>query len=185
MKASRFVVLVLALTVIPCTAIAQQLFFTDTLANEIWVANKDGSGSPALLYSSAVTSAQGPVGILVTHPTNGDIIYTGGNINDLFIAPADGSGSPAVLWDDTGHEHLGVTIDPATGTLFWTTESGLEIHSGAHDGSGVITVLFSALAHLPVGITFDASRGRLLDIGGYQRDPVGERGRQRVSGHPL
>ncbi len=152
-----YLVLVLSTTAVS----GQQIYLTGTQHNEIWTANRDGSGSPTLLYDDAGAGGAGPVGIIAVLGEVNQLFYTGGNRDDIFTAPIDGSGTPEVLWDDTGNEHLGVTADPTTGTLYWTTQGGGAIRSASWDGTGIITEVYSGLSYFPVGITIDARTGTL------------------------
>jgi hypothetical protein len=135
---------------------AQNIYFTGTVSNQIWVANKDGSGSPAVLFDSATSGSRGPVGIVVVLEAIQTIFYSGGNNWEIDVANVDGSGTPSVLWANTCCEHLGVTADVAGGVLYWTTENAGEIRSGNMDGSGSIGVVHAGLpsSQYPVGITY-------------------------------
>ncbi|MCW8984359.1 MAG: hypothetical protein OQK55_03385 [Thermoanaerobaculales bacterium] len=152
--------LLMALIIVSSIASAQQIYMTGTRGNQVWVANRDGSGSPSVLFSDAVTSTQGPAGMIAVLGTVNQLFYGGGNYNDIFTANVDGSGAPAILWDDGCCEHLGITADPATGMLYWSTETDI-IRSGAWDGTGGITDVFTGLTGGTVGITLDAASGTL------------------------
>jgi len=152
----RTAIIVLALVLTTTVVSAQEIYLTATHSNEIYVANRDGSGTPTLLHSNAASGSSGPVGLIAVLGGVDRLFYGGGNYSEIDVASVDGSGTPSVLWADAGDEHLGITADPATGILYWTTESGEAIRSGAWDGSGGITDVFSGLTDEgPVGITFD------------------------------
>lgn len=163
MRNTLVLVLLIGSVLSPSRAVAQQLFFTDTWNDQVWVANKDGSGSPVLLHPNATGGYVGPVAILVVNPISGVVVYTGGNYPEIWSAPADGTSAPSLLWSDSGNEHLGVTINPSTGMLYWTVRTPYEIRSAAYDGTGGISTVFSfSLADgTPLGITYDESRDRL------------------------
>lgn len=142
-------------------AVAQDLYFTTTQSDQIWVAARDGSGTPTVLFDGAVGSSTGPTGMVVVLDTVQKIFYGGGNSWNIYAANVDGSGTPTLLWDDECCEHLGVTADPAAGVLYWTTENGNAIRKGNMDGSGVIEDVFTGIADAAVGITLDRAAGVL------------------------
>lgn len=143
--------------------VAQNLYFTATTGNQIWVAPRDGSGSPTVLFDNAASSTQGPTGMVVVLDTVQKIFYGGGNSWEIDVANVDGSGIPSVLWGAQDCcEHLGVTVNAASGVLYWTTENGDEIRSGNLDGSGVVAGVFSGLSDSPVGIVYDPSVDGLI-----------------------
>lgn len=141
---------------------AQQIYFTGIQENEVWVANRDGSGTPALLYDNA-GEATAIIAVL------GDwnrLVWGGGNQKTLWTAAADGSGAPEMLWFnlDVGFEHLGVTLDPTTATLYWTTHDYPEnIRFGNLDGTGSYGTIFSGIPNRKAsGITLDAASQTLF-----------------------
>jgi len=158
----RVTLVLLALALAATTASAQQIYLTATSSNELLVANRNGTGAPTVLFTNAASSSSGPAGLIAVLGNVNKLFYGGGNRTEIDVANVDGSGVPAVLWSDAGDEHLGITGDPATGMLFWTTESGEAIRSGAWDGSGVITDVFSGMTDAgAVGITFDSATDTL------------------------
>ena len=142
---------------------AQDLYFTGTTSNQICVAPRDGSGTATVLFDNAASSTQGPAGMVVVLDTVQKIFYTGGNEWEIDVANVDGSGTPSVLWGSQECcEHLGVTVNAATGVLFWTTENAGDIRSGNLDGSGVVADVYSGLSDYPVGITYDPATDGLI-----------------------
>lgn len=139
---------------------AQDLYFTTTQSDQIWVAPRDGSGTPTVLFDGVVGSSAGPTGMIVVLDTVQKIFCGGGNSWNIYAANVDGTGTPALLWDDECCEHLGVTADPAAGVLYWTTENGNAIRKGNMDGSGAIADVFTD-APAGVGITLDPAAGVL------------------------
>jgi hypothetical protein len=159
MKRAAFLLVVLIVSA--SMASAQQIYLSSTGSNEIWVANRDGSGSPTVLHSNAGSGTRGPAGMIAVLGSVNQVFYGGGNYSEIDVANVDGSGTPAILWSDgTCCEHLGITADPATGLLYWTTEYET-IRSAAWDGTGGITNVFSGLTNGPVGITLDSATGTL------------------------
>jgi hypothetical protein len=146
------------------SVLGQELYFTATQGNQIWVASRDGSGTPAVLFDNAASGSAGPAGMIVVLETVQKIFYGGGNYTEIDVANVDGSGTPGILWADAGDEHLGVTVDAGAGVLYWTTESGAAIRKGNLDGTGTVTEVFISLAGNADGsgtptVIFDSADG--------------------------
>jgi hypothetical protein len=144
-------------------SLAQQLVFANTSNNEIWIANKDGSGAPSVLHSTATASSFGPVQLDAVPSTN-KLYIGGGNNPGVWEANLDGTGTSTLLPNSTvGSEHFGVAADPAGGRYFFSTDNSTSgsIHVANLDGTGVATTLFSGLTGSVHGLEYDASSDRL------------------------
>ncbi len=131
---------------------AQSLYFTGTETNEIWVAETDGSGSPAVLFSNAGPDACGPVGI-DWDMSAGKLFWGTGNNDELWSGNADGTGTPSSVYDpfeDSAEAH-GVAVDGANGRVFFTRH-WLGLWVGPADGSTHPTMLYG---EDPVAVEYD------------------------------
>ncbi|NOR29062.1 MAG: hypothetical protein GQ540_11100, partial [Lutibacter sp.] len=117
-------------------SVSSTLYFTGTYNGTVWSANRDGSGSPTVLYdtSDGIDTA-GPVGVEV-NLNSGILYYAGGNTNDIFSASADGTGTISTVSNtNLGYEHHDFEFDWDNNRIFYTgDEEGLFVANA--DGTG-------------------------------------------------
>ncbi len=112
--------LVLALSTV--AAEAQVFYFTGTAGDQIWVANRDGSGVPSVVVPSATGDLRGPIGIEWGIPL-GELFYAGGQQEAAYHAADDGGGSPAAFSGTSQGDYvLDVAVDVAGNRLFFSVK---------------------------------------------------------------
>src|SRR5262249_31987241 len=79
---------------------AGKIYWVDNGSGEIRVANLNGSGSPATLYTDTAT-ADDPLGVAID-PAAGKIYWTETASARIRVGNLDGTGSPSTLFTDPG-----------------------------------------------------------------------------------
>jgi PKD domain/Low-density lipoprotein receptor repeat class B len=122
-------------------------------SSAIRVANLDGTGSAATLFSGEST----PDGVAID-PAANKIYWANATSNAIRVANLDGSGSAATLFSGESSP-VGVAIDPAAGKIYWANGTGA-IRVGNLDGSGSAATLFGGESG-PVGVAVDPAANKI------------------------
>jgi PKD domain len=143
-----------ALLLAPSALAADSIYWTNNAGGAIRVANLDGSGSPANLFSGE----SGPRGVAID-PAAGKIYWSNLGSGAIRVANLDGSGSPASLFSGES-QPFGVAIDPAAGKIYWANFNGNAIRVANLDGTGSASDLFSGESQ-PGGVAIDPAAGKI------------------------
>lgn len=137
------------------TALGQPLYLTSVNSNTIWVGSRDGSAPPKPLVESAVPDGGRPTAIIAVGGAVQKLFVGAGGAPEIRVTDLLSPGPTAELWRDAGQEHVGLTADPFSSKLYWTTQFAGRIYAGAWDGSGDVDVIIQGLQAPPSGITLD------------------------------
>jgi len=147
-------------------AAAGKLYWADVGSDAIRVANLDGSGSPATLFTEQAGTS--PLGVAID-PNAGTIYWTNRGSREIRAANLDGSGTPVSLFrEEDGRLLWGVAIDPVGGKIYWSEghavgTSGVgTIRVANLDGSGTPSTLLTEPEGIPLGVAVDAEAQRIF-----------------------
>src|SRR5262245_24135972 len=114
-------------------ATAEKIYWATFNGGTIRVANLDGTGSAANLFSGEGS----PCGRAVDPPSN-KIYWTNCNGHEVRVANLDGTGTAATLvTEPVGSCPSGVAIDTANNKIYWTNQSNDKVRvAQLSDGSG-------------------------------------------------
>jgi hypothetical protein len=149
---------------------AGKIYWSTFGVGTIRVANLDGTGAPASLFTGEST----PVGVAVDSSA-GKIYWANRGSGKIRVANLTGGGLPTDLFTGESPAPWGVAIDPAAGKIYWTN-NGPGVRVGNLNGTGAAADLFTgeqfttflALLHSPVGTGAPAVSG-----GGHVGQPLG------------
>lgn len=136
---------------------AQPLYTTGTSGNQIWEAEADGSGTPAVLYENAGPRSGGRRGIDLD-AEGGRLFWATGEGSEFWTAPADGSGSPTVLYPNLGGWAFDVAVDAPGNRLFMVVEE-VGVFVGSLDGLAPATLLYPAIS--PRCVAYEPSNDKI------------------------
>uniref|UniRef100_UPI0035664C44 beta strand repeat-containing protein n=1 Tax=Lutibacter sp. TaxID=1925666 RepID=UPI0035664C44 len=137
------------------------IYFTGTRNGKVWSANRDGTGSPIVLYdTSDGINTQGPVGIEV-NLNNGNLYFGGGNTSNIFVASLDGNGTiDAVPNTNSGYERHDFEFDWTNNRVFYTGDEQGGFVANA-DGTGTATNLTNTSI---IALTYNRSNGKIYYV---------------------
>jgi len=157
----------------PATAV--NLYFTywdDNSVNKIDLVNTPNAVTTLFNNTDGVAV---PSGITLTD--DGYLIVLEEENNRIIKMQKDGAGDIVVLYDaaDGVSEPTAVTIDNATGVIYWCNSGSDQVMKGAEDGLTTPTTLFSgaAVVNYAYGIAIDKSLGKLYTGDFYEGIKVG------------
>jgi DNA-binding beta-propeller fold protein YncE len=130
-----------------------KLYWVNNRDNKIYIANSDGTGTPAPLFGSQLINAAGES--LAIDETNSTIYFSGGL--HIYVGNLNGTGTPEVLYSritDTLVLPRALKIDPINNRLYWADEDGEFIGSANLDGTGNFKILYS-VSGSPYGLDID------------------------------
>jgi len=140
MKKLSFLILSLA-CFIQSVAGQDQLIFSDTQNDRIYVANLDGSGSPQVLVDNATGETAGPTGLF--YDAVNDLLYiNNGNERETYVISSDGmtpiTGPASFLPNSNppSGEHFAIQVDLPNNRYFFCTDNSNGIWVANTDGSG-------------------------------------------------
>lgn len=162
----RFVMM-LGVAALAATGVqGQVLYFTGATGNQIWQANRDGSGAPVVVHSPAAVEPMGPNGIEWSVPMNA-LFYAGARNFEFYTASADGSGTPSVLPGTAGgtanHVAHDIAVDVAGNRLFLSIRD-----SGIYSCDlpcNVTTLVFPDVSSSFIGLEYDPTSDSLYFTG--------------------
>lgn len=155
MPRSALLAIVASVGLFNSVASADVVFWTDANNNSISRINTDGSGQTTVL-----TGIGFPTGIAVD-PVTSQLFWTEGAGQQVFRAGLDGTGMAAIT-ANLNTTPQAITVDSATGTLYWTTNGppvGNRIMSSMLDGSS-LAIVHSDFA--PIGLAFAGGANKLF-----------------------
>jgi DNA-binding beta-propeller fold protein YncE len=156
-----------SLTVHP-PAVADRVYFANSVSNRIEFANLDGSGGGDLNTGNATVDA--PEGVAIDS-ADGRIYWANYGDNTISFANLDGSdGGDLNTGTATVKGPFGVAVDPGGGRIYWANINGNTIGFAKLDGSGGADLnTGNASVDYPAGVAVDPAAGRIY----WGNDEVG------------
>jgi hypothetical protein len=149
-----FVLIAWLLFATPIPAIAQHIFWSDALRNEIWTASFHG-GNPHAIISNQPAS---PDSIAIDR-VEGRVYWTlNGTINQIRRANLDGTNAETVLDNGTGAN--AIAIDVPGRKMYFGSDDSLSIHRANLDGTSP-QLLTTFIGDGVTSISVDSAAGHL------------------------
>lgn len=141
------------------TSVSPKIYFTGTNSS-IWSANRDGSGTPTILYNYRDQNMRTAVGIDVDLD-NGNLYFAGAYYRSIFSATVDGVGTINTIPVTSQGRLLDLEIDWDNDKLFYT-DSNSGVYATSIDGSAPATQIMGAYG--VVALTYDKTRQKIYFV---------------------
>lgn len=126
----------------------EKIYWTVRNVDAIYVNNKDGSGSPTVLFDGA--DGVNIPGDIAVDVTNGFLYWANSNDDKIYRGNSDGSGTPTALFTGPAQgvdNPIGLVFDAVNSRLYWANYTDIDtipntIYRGNTNGTG-LALLFN------------------------------------------